>query len=115
MAEELVVRSKDSCPHCGKPVGLSWWTLLPSSDRRRKLNCQACGRQYDLSDASKVSSMIGGLVGMGLTVLLLFGRIVKAGHGSKLFVGLGTVVVVLGFGLGAMALARITLRLEPKP
>ena len=59
--------------------------------------------------------MMGGLVGMGLTVLLLFGRIVKAGHGSKLFVALATVVVVLGFGLGAMALARITLRLESKP
>lgn len=58
--------------------------------------------------------MVGGLVGMGLTVLLLFGRIVKVGHGSKLFVALGTVVVVLGFALGAMALARITLRLDAK-
>ncbi len=58
--------------------------------------------------------MMGGLAGMGLTVLLLFGRIVKAGHGSKLYIGLATLVVVLGFGLGAMALARVTLRLESR-
>ena len=59
--------------------------------------------------------MMGGLVGMGLAVLVLFGRIVKAGQGSKLYIGLATLVVVLGFALGAMALARITLRLESKP
>jgi hypothetical protein len=59
--------------------------------------------------------MLGGLGGMGLTVLLLFGRIVKAGQGSKLYIGLGTIVVALGFALGAMALARLTLRLEAKP
>jgi hypothetical protein len=59
--------------------------------------------------------MMGGMMGMGLTVLLLFGRIVKAGHGSKPYIGLASAVVLLGFGLGAMALARITLRLERKP
>lgn len=59
--------------------------------------------------------MLGGLIGMGLTVLLLFGRIVKAGHGSKPYIGLATILVLVGFGLGAMALARITLRLESKP
>ena len=96
-------------------MGLSWWTLVPSSDRGRKLKCQACGRQYDLSDATKVSSMMGGMVGMGLTVLLLFGRIVAAGHGSKGYIALATAVVLFGFGLGAVALARITLRLERKP
>ncbi len=114
MAEESVGRSKDSCPHCGKPVGLSLWSLLPSSDRNRKLLCKACGKQYDLSDACKISSMMGGMVGMGLTVLLLFGRIVAAGHGSKVYIGLATAVVLAGFGLGSMALARLTLRLERK-
>ncbi len=58
--------------------------------------------------------MLGGLGGMGLTITLLFGRIVKAGQGAKLYIGFGTIVVVLGFALGAVALARITLRLEPR-
>jgi hypothetical protein len=96
-------------------VGLRWWTLLPSNDRRRQLKCRACGRQYDLSDACKISAMMGGMAGMGLAVLLLFGRIVKAGHGAKLYIGAASAVVLLGFALGAMALARITLRLDPKP
>lgn len=89
--------------------------MLPSTDRRRQLKCQDCGRRYDLSDACKVSSIMGGIAGMGLAVLVLFGRIVQAGQGSKLYIGLATIVVVLGFALGAMALARITLRLESKP
>jgi hypothetical protein len=90
------------------------WSLLPSNDRNRKLMCKVCGRRYDLSDACKVSSMMGGMAGMGLTVLLVFGRIVAAGHGSKLYVALASAVVLLGFGLGALALARLTLRLEAK-
>ncbi len=114
MADQPVAPSKDSCPHCGKPVGLSLWTLLPSNDRNRKLTCKVCGRRYDLSDACKVSAMMGGMVGMGLTVLLLFGRIVAAGHGAKLYIALASAVVLLGFGLGALALARLTLRLERK-
>jgi len=109
-----LARAKDSCPHCGKPVGLSLWNLLPSSDRRRKLTCRACGRHYDLSDGCKISSMMGGMLGMGLTVFLLFGRIVVAGHGSKAYVALASAVVLLGFGLGAIAVARMTLRLERK-
>jgi len=109
-----VAPSKDSCPHCGKPVGLSLWNLLPSSDRHRKLTCKACGRHYDLSDGCKISSMMGGMLGMGLTVLLLFGRIVAAGHGSKSYIVAATAVVLLGFCLGAIALARMTLRLERK-
>ena len=115
MADESAVRSKESCPHCGKPVGLSWWALVPSSDRGRKLKCRACGKQYDLSDATKMSSMMGGMIGMGATVLLVFGRIVAAGHGSKAYIGLATAVVLFGFGLGAVTLARLTLRLVPKP
>jgi hypothetical protein len=110
-----VARSKHSCPHCGKPVGLSLWNLLPSSDRRRTLKCRACGKQYDLSDGCKVSSMMGGMLGMGLTVFLLFGRIVAAGHGSKPYIGLASAVVLFGFGLGAIAVARMTLRLERRP
>ena len=115
MSNEQPARSKDSCPHCGKPVGLSWWTLLPSSERHRKLQCRACDRRYDLSDACKMSSMMGGLFGMSLAILFLFGRIVSAGHGSKVSVGAATVVVALAFALPAIAVARVTLRLEPKP
>ena len=59
--------------------------------------------------------MMGGMAGMGLTVLLLFGRIVTAGHGSKLYIGLATVVVMVSFALGAMALSRLTLSLVRKP
>jgi hypothetical protein len=112
---QLVARSKDSCPHCAKPVGLSSWNLVPSSDRRRQLRCRACGGHYDLSDGCKVSSMMGGMVGMGLTVFLLFGRIVAAGHGAKGYIALATAVVLLGFGLASIAAARMTLRLERKP
>jgi hypothetical protein len=79
------------------------------------LKCQACNRLYDLSDSCKMSSMMAGLCGMGLAVLLLFGRIVSAGHGSKLYIGAATVVVALAFALSAMAVGRITLRLEPRP
>ena len=112
MADQSAAGSKDGCPHCGKAVGLRWWALMPSSDRRRRLTCQACGRHYDLSDSCKISAMMGGMAG---TVWLLFGRIVAAGHGSKLYVAAGSAVVLLGFGLGATASARITLRLEPRP
>jgi hypothetical protein len=115
MPDEPLVRSSESCPHCGKPVGLRWWTLMPSNDRRRLLRCQACGKNYDLSDSCKISAMLGGMAGMGLAVLLLFGRIVAWGHGSKLYIGAASAVVLFGFGLGAMALARLTLRLDPKP
>ena len=115
MADQPAAGSRDGCPHCGKAVGLRWWALMPSSDRRRRLTCQACGKHYDLSDSCKMSAMMGGMAGMGLTVLLLFGRIVAAGHGSKPYIGAASAVVLLGFGLGAAALARITLRLEPKP
>lgn len=58
--------------------------------------------------------MMGGMGGMGLTVLLLFGRIVAAGHASKAYIALATAVVLFGFGLGAVGLARITLRLQSK-
>ena len=108
-------RANDSCPHCGQPVGLSWWALVPSTDRRRQLKCRACGKEYDLSDASKMASMLGGHMGMGLTFVLLFGRIVKAGGGSKLYIALATAILVAGFGLGATILARIGLRLVAKP
>jgi len=79
------------------------------------LKCHACGKQYDLSDATKMWSMLGGMAGMGVTVLFLFGRIVAAGHGSKIYIALATAVVLFGFGLGAGALARATLRLVRKP
>jgi hypothetical protein len=58
--------------------------------------------------------MMGGLVGMGAGVLL-FGRIIKVGHGSGLNIFFGIVVVGLGFGLSSLAVARLTLKLTPKP
>jgi hypothetical protein len=114
MSDEQRADSKDSCPHCGKPVGLRWWDLLPSGVRNRTLKCQACGRGYDLSDGSKMAAMIGGLVALG-PAILLFGRIIKAGHGSKVYLVAAMVEVMLAFGLASLALARITLRLVRKP
>jgi hypothetical protein len=114
MTDGEEARSKDSCPHCGKPAGLRWWDLLPSGARHRTLKCQACGGGYDLSDGSKMAAMIGGLVALG-PAILLFGRIIKAGHGSKLYLVAATVLVVLAFGLASLALARITMRLDRKP
>ncbi|HZL20024.1 MAG TPA: hypothetical protein VFG23_19980 [Polyangia bacterium] len=114
MSTDQPPRTRDGCPHCGKSVGLSWWTLLPSSDRRRRLKCQACGGQYDLSDTTKVAGMMAGIMGMGVAVLLFFGRIVKAGHGAKPYVAAATLVVALSFFLPAVIMARVALRLEAK-
>jgi hypothetical protein len=56
---------------------------------------------------------MAGLLSMGPGVLL-FGRIVKAGGGSKLSVAAGTALITLSFGLVAWVVARLTLRLEPR-
>jgi len=53
------------------------------------------------------------MLSMGPTVLL-FGRIVKAGGGSKLSVFAGTALIALTFGAVAVLVARLTMRLEPK-
>jgi hypothetical protein len=113
MSSETVERTRYSCPRCGKPAGLRWWYLLPSSDRHRLLKCQSCLGTFDLSDGSKMAAMMGGLLGMG-PAILLFGRIAKAGHGSAGAIVVGTIVVASAFGAGSMLLAWIFLRLEPK-
>jgi hypothetical protein len=107
--------SKDSCPHCGKSVGLSGWTLLPSRDNKRVLTCKACGGHFDLSNACKMASMLGGMVGMAVAVAFPFAWITRAGHGSKLFLLAGALVVALGFCAASVGFARATLGLEARP
>lgn len=109
------LRAKDSCPHCGRPVGLSGWTLLPSRDNKRILTCKACGGHFDLSNACKMASMMGGMIGMAVAVAFPFGWIIRAGHGSKLFLLLGALVVAGGFCLASVTLARMALSLEARP
>ncbi len=114
-ARATMTPAKDDCPHCGKPVGMSWWTLLPSRDNHRILTCKACGRHFDLANASKMAGAMGGMLGMALGVLLPFGWIVRAGHGSKLFIVAGVIAVAACLCLGSMGLARVLLRLEARP
>jgi hypothetical protein len=107
-------KPKDSCPHCGKSVGLSNWTLLPSRDNKRVLVCKSCGGHFALSNSCKMASMLGGMVGMAVAVAFPFGWIVGFCHGSKLYLVLGVVVVALGFGLASVGLARMALGLEAR-
>lgn len=58
--------------------------------------------------------MMAGLVAMGPGILL-FSRIARAGHGAKGYLLAGTAVVALAFGVGAVLVALLTLRLVPKP
>jgi hypothetical protein len=57
--------------------------------------------------------MMGGLVSL-FPGILLFGRIVKAGGGSRLAVVEGTIVLALGFAVVSIACGRLALRLRPK-
>jgi hypothetical protein len=114
MSEATTPQKRGSCPRCGKPAGLRWWNFLPSSDRRRVLKCPSCGGTFDLSDGSKIASIMGGFLGMGPSIFLL-GRITAAGHGSKPSIVLGTLVVAAGFGLGSIVVTWISLRLVSKP
>jgi hypothetical protein len=114
MANE-VTHARGDCPHCGKPAGLRWWSLLPSNNRKRSFKCQSCQRSYDASDVSKMASIFGGLAGMGPGIFL-FGRILQAGGGhSAASVIVATAVVTACFALGAIILGWLTLRLVPKP
>ena len=106
--------SKDACPHCKKSVGLSWWDLLPSRDNNRILTCKACGGHFDLSNACKMASIVGGMLGMALGMFFPFEWIVKACQGSKTSVVEGIAVAAVVVGLAATAAARLTLRLESK-
>jgi hypothetical protein len=111
---EPTPRSRSSCPRCGKSPGLRWTYFLPSNTRGRVIKCDACGGGYDLSDTCKIAGMLGGLLGLGPSVLL-FGHIVAAGHGSAVSKIAATGVVIAGFMLGAILLSWITLALVPKP
>jgi hypothetical protein len=101
-----------NCPHCGKPVAVRWTSLLPSNDRKRSFKCASCGGLYDLSDGSKIASILAGVLGMGPGVLL-FGRITR-GHSGAVGSLLGTLAVLAAFCLFSMAAGRIALRLVPK-
>ena len=114
MPEPTPPRTRASCPRCGKPPGLRWTYFLPSNTRGRVLKCRACDGGYDLSDGCKIAGLMGGLLGLGPSILL-FGRIVTAGHGSAPFVIAATAVVISGFTLGSLLLAWVSLRLVPKP
>jgi hypothetical protein len=105
--------AKDACPHCGKSVGLTFWNLLPARENRG-FSCKACGGHYDLANNSKMASMVGGMIGMLVAIGFPFQWIIKAGHGSKLYVAAGVAVTALSFGLVSIVAARLALKLEPK-
>jgi uncharacterized protein (DUF983 family) len=113
MANEDRSSTRNTCPHCGKPPGLRFWYLLPSGNSRRVLACAACGGTYDLSDASKMASIMGGLLGIGPGIYAL-GKIVKLGHGSVIYTVAGTAIAAAFFMTGSLLLAWITQRLVPK-
>ena len=106
--------AKDACPHCGKSVGLSFWDLLPSRENNRFLVCKACGGHYDLSNNCRMTSILGGMVGMALGMAFPFQWIVRAGHASKGSIALGIAVAALSIGVAATTAARLTLALEKK-
>ena len=106
--------ARGSCPRCGKPPGLRWTHFLPSNTRGRVLKCGACGGGYDLSDGCRIAGLMGGLLGLGPSILL-FGRIVGVGHASTPSVVAATAVVIAGFAVGSALLTWVTLRLVPRP
>ena len=114
MAEPTPPRPRSSCPRCGKPPGLRWTYFLPSNTRNRVLKCDACGGGYDLSDNTKIAGLLAGLLSLGPSILL-FGRIIAAGHGAAASKIAATGVVIAGFVLGSTLLSWITLKLVPKP
>ena len=114
MTNPETTRRRDSCPHCGRSVGLAWLDLLPSRDNKRVFTCKACGGHFDLSNASKMASVVGGMLGMAFGMFFPFEWIVKAGHGSKLYVVAGIAVAALTIVLAATTAARLALRLESK-
>jgi hypothetical protein len=106
--------ARDACPHCGKPVGLTVWDLLPSRDNKRFLVCKACGGRYDLTNGCKMLSILSGMVGMALAMAFPFQWILKAGHASKGSIAAGIVVAALSIGLASITAARLGLELETK-
>jgi hypothetical protein len=95
-------------------VRVRWTSLLPSNNRKRAFKCESCGRLYDVSDGSKVASIMGGLIGLWPGVLL-FGRITRGHGGHSLAMGLGTLAIVVAFGAGSILAGRLALGLVRKP
>jgi len=106
---------RDACPHCRRPVGLSWWNLLPSRENNRVFTCKACNGHFDLANSSKMASVIAGMAGMAVAMMYPFQWIVRAGGGTKSAVVAGIAVAATVICLAAMTAARLTLRLEARP
>lgn len=115
MSNTTTTRARDACPHCGRPARLSWWNLLPSRDNNRVLTCQACSGHFDLSNACKMRSILGGMLGMALAMAFPFQWLVRAGQGSKGSVVAGIAVAAASICVAAVGVARLTLELEAKP
>ena len=114
MSTPPAARPKDACPHCGGTTGMSLWALFPSRDNNRRLTCKSCGRSYDVSNNSKMASVLAGMLGMAAGTMGPFVWILKAGHGSKLSVVGGIATVMLCIGFAAVAAGRLTLSLVKK-
>ena len=67
-----------------------------------------------LSNACKMASVAGGMVGMMVGMFFPFQWIAKAGHGTKLAIFEGIVAAALTLGLASVTAARLALQLEPK-
>jgi hypothetical protein len=87
--------------------------LLPSNNRNRSYPCQSCGGRYDLSDGSKVASILGGVLSMGPGVFL-FSRLTRGHGGSMSSVLIGTLAIMAVFACGSIVAGRLTLGLVPK-
>jgi hypothetical protein len=107
-------KTGSACPHCGKPVRVRWASLLPSNNRKRSFKCESCGGLYDLSDGSKVASILGGLLALGPGVLL-FAKITRGHTSSSIGVALGTLVIMAVFAAGSILAGRLALGLVRKP
>jgi hypothetical protein len=107
-------KPKDACPHCGKSVGLSVWSLVPSRDNNRFLVCKACGGHYDLTNGCKMMSILAGMLGMAMAMAGPFQWLLRAGHASKGSIAAGIVVAGLSIGLASISAARLGLQLETK-
>ncbi|HEX4406180.1 MAG TPA: hypothetical protein VH560_15185 [Polyangia bacterium] len=92
---------------------MRWASLLPSNDRKRSFKCAACGQLYDLSDGSKVASILGGVLSLGPGVLL-FGNITRGHPRSPIAVALGTLVIIAVFAVGSIVAGRVALGLVRK-
>jgi hypothetical protein len=91
-----------------------WWDLLPSRDNKKFFVCKACGGHYQLSNGTKMASVMGGMVGMAVGMFFPFQWIATAGHGSKLSIVEGVVAAALTLGLASTGAARVALQLEAK-